>query len=200
MQRFDRHIQPPSRYGRANARRPMESGFSALELLVIVVIVCAVAAIGIPVLHAQARASVLEQNFQTLVELVTGDIMDGYSIEYRSSGEGDPNVYLSTHLEETLGGLGKDGFVNPVAGTAYGRTIVNTNTVTTVPLPESPAVLITDSPEYRFLAFNELPETERRMLAGSLVVVFLAETGSVELFYVDHEGVRSDDVVDCLVD
>jgi Tfp pilus assembly protein FimT len=43
-------------------------GFSALELLVIVVIVCVVAAIGVPVLHARAKVSVLSQNLQARVK------------------------------------------------------------------------------------------------------------------------------------
>ena len=91
-------------------------GFSALELLVIVVIVCVVAAIGIPVLHAQAKVCVLSQNLQTLGEMVGEQVMEGYFSDYRPSGEGDPTVYLSTHLEESLERYGQGGLHKPDGG------------------------------------------------------------------------------------
>jgi type II secretory pathway pseudopilin PulG len=102
-----------------------ERGFSALELLVIVVIVCVLVAIGVPALHSRAKASVLSANLQSLGSLVNEQVMEGYSTEYRQSGEGDPSDYLSTHLEESLSTAGKAGYANPVVGSVKGRVVLN---------------------------------------------------------------------------
>ena len=82
----------------------------------VIVIVCVVIAIGVPTLHSRAKASVLNANLQSLGSLVNEQVMDGYSPDYRPSGEGDPDDYLSTHLEESLSVGGKTGYVEPHRG------------------------------------------------------------------------------------
>ena len=42
--------------------------------------------------------------------------MEGYSPEYRPSGEGDLEIHLSTHLEESLSNAGTAGYTNPIVG------------------------------------------------------------------------------------
>ena len=123
-----------------------ERGFSALEILVIVVIVCVLAAIGVPALHSRAKASVLAANLQSLGSLVNEQVMEGYSPEYRPSGEGDPGKYLSTHLEESLSTAGKASYVNPVVGSERGRVVLNGSSPPTDSRSLPPAVFITDSP------------------------------------------------------
>jgi type II secretory pathway pseudopilin PulG len=170
-------------------------GFSALELLVIVVIVCVVAAIGVPVLHARAKISVLSQNLQTLGQMVQEQVIEGYSCDYRPSGEGDSTVYLSTRLEECLNAMGKAGYANPTVASGDRRVVLNSSTITTDPAPPSPAVFITDSPECRYLAFPGLDEDDSRLLAGSLVVSFNLDARTVDVFYVTGDGKRSADVM-----
>jgi type II secretory pathway pseudopilin PulG len=176
-------------------RRPQPAGFSALELLVIIVIICVVAAIGVPTLHARAKTSVLESNLQSLAELVTEKVAEGYSPQYRQSGDGNADRYLSTYLEESLSTAIDGRYVNPTVGKTSGTTIVNTS----LPAPGSPetrpAVLITDSADYQYLLFNTLAASEREALAGTLVVAFDQQGASVDVFYVDGKGCRSTSVV-----
>jgi type II secretory pathway pseudopilin PulG len=172
-----------------------ERGFSALELLVIIVIICALVAIGVPTLHARAKASVLEANLQTLGSLVSEQVAAGYSPEYRPSGEGDEAFYLSNHLEESLSAADKGDFQNPFINTEGGRAVVNSRTVPADPEAASPAVLITDYPQYQYLCFGALSEASRRLLAGAMIIAFNSEAGTVDVFYVGAEGQKSSDVV-----
>ena len=137
----------------------------------IVVIVCVVVAIGVPMVHARAKATVLSENLQSLGEMVVEQVSEGYSIKYRASGEGDAEVHLSSHLEESLNAMGTAGYVNPIVGSRNGRVVLNSSAVSTNPPAVSPAVLITDSPEYQYQAFDVVAEGIRQKLAGSLVVV-----------------------------
>ena len=172
-----------------------ERGFSALELLVIVVIVCVLVAIGVPTLHSRAKASVLDANLQGLGSLVNEQVIEGYSPEYRPSGEGDPEIYLSTHLEESLSTTDKAGYANPIVGSAGGRVVLNSSAVPADPQSVPPAVLITDSPQCQYLSFNALLDTSRRLLAGTLIIAFNPEARSVDVFFVDGDGRKSADVV-----
>ena len=176
--------------------RSSEGGFSTLELLVIVVIVCAVAAIGIPSLHSQAKAAVLRTNLQSLGSVVNTLATEGYSPEYRASGEGDPGTYLSTQLEQSLNTAGKRGYTNPVIGSRAGRVVLNTSTFPVSPQSVPPAVLITASPQYQYASFDALQDGSRRLLAGALVVAFDAGRRTVDVFYVTPDGKKSVDVVD----
>ena len=175
--------------------RCSERGFSALELVVIVVIVCVLIAIGVPALHSRAKASVLAANLQSLGAMVNEQVMEGYSPEYRPSGEGDPGRFLSTHLEESLRTAGKAGYVNPVVGAGRGRVVLNGSSAPTDPQSVAPAVFITDSPECQYVSFDALPDASRRLLAGTLVVAFNSGAKTVDVFFVDGEGRKSADVV-----
>lgn len=182
--------QPISR--RRSASDSAERGFSALELLVIVVIVCVLAAIGIPSLHARAKTTVLQANLQTLAETVSEQVLEEYSTEYRPSGEGDPEDHLSTHLEQSLGAA---GYVNPVVGADGGRVILNSGSVPTDPASLPPAIFITDSPRCLSQSFDDLPDASRRLLVGTLIVAFDAESCTVEVFYVDENGRASAEAI-----
>lgn len=170
-------------------------GFSASELLVIAVIVCVVAAIGVPVLHSRAKDSVLVQNLQTLGQMVAEQATEGYLSKYRPSGKGDPTVYLSTHLEESLDAMGKAGYANPMVRSGNKRLVLNSSTISTDPPLVPLAVIITDSPEYQYQAFVGLAEDNRRLLAGSLVVAFNLKARTVDLFYVTSDGKQSADMI-----
>jgi hypothetical protein len=172
-----------------------EGGFSVLEVLVIVVIVCVVAAIGIPTLRDRAKGSVLELNLESLGSFVMEEAMEGYSPDYRPSGEGSPARYLSTHLEESLDLAGKAGYVNPVVGSGEGRVVLNSSVAPKDPLSVPPAVFITDAPECEYLFFNALPDASRLLLAGTLIVAFNPEARTVDVFFVDRNGHKSTNVV-----
>jgi type II secretory pathway pseudopilin PulG len=170
-------------------------GFSALELLVIFSIVGVVAAIGVPTLHARARVSVLETNLESLGSLVSEQVAEGYSPQYRESGKGDPEVYLSNHLEESLGSSTSGGYVNPTVSAGSGSAVLNTSSPLLNPLGQRMAVLITDNPELQYVLFNMQPESGRQALAGTLIVAFNDESHSIDVFYVDAKGKRSGSVV-----
>jgi len=178
-----------------SCRSSSERGFSVLEMLVIVVIVCVLVAIMVPALHSRAKASVLDANLQSLAAVVNEQVMEGYSTEYRPSGEGDPEIYLSSKLEESLTAAGKAGYVNPTVGSEKGRVILSSESAPTDPGSVPPAVFITDSPECQYLSFDALADTSRNLLAGALVVAFNAEARSVDVFFVDEDGQRAADVV-----
>jgi type II secretory pathway pseudopilin PulG len=170
-------------------------GFSALELLVIIAIVCVVVAIGVPTLHARAKTSVLDVNQGSLGSMVSELVLEGYSSEYRSSGEGDPGVYLSTYLEQSLVAMSEAGFVNPIVGSEGGRVVLNSSAIPRKVPSTPPAVFITDSPLCGYLSFNGLPLTTRRLLAGTLIIAFSSENRTVDVFFADNDGSRSVDVI-----
>jgi len=178
-----------------NSFRPLQRGFGALELLVIVVIVCVLVAIGVPTLHARAKASVLDANLHSLGSWVNEQVMEGYSPEYRPSGEGDPERHLSTHLQKDLTTTGNAGYVNPMVGSASGRTVLNSSDVLIEAQSVPPAVLITDSSQCQYLSFNALPDKSRRLLVGTLIIAFNTEARTVDVFFVDGGGWKSTDVV-----
>ncbi len=173
----------------------LERGFSALEVLVIAVIVCVVVAIGVPTLYARAKVSILESNLQTLASSVMEQAAEGYSSDYRASGEGDPGRCLSTHLEESLVAAGKASYVNPFVGSKEGRAVLNSRSVPTGPQSVPPAVFITDAHQCQYLWFNDLPETSRFLLAGSLIVAFNTDARTVDVFFVNSSGQKSTNVV-----
>lgn len=133
---FDIH-RPRETQGGASPHS-WEHGFSVLEVLVVVVIVCAVAGVGIPMLHARAKASVLDANVHSLAEQVDELTIEGYSTEYRASGDGDAKVFLSLQLEESLSTPNKAGYVNPSVGPSRGRAILNSNALPPIPRQRLP--------------------------------------------------------------
>lgn len=176
--------------------RSSERGFSVLEVLVIIVIVSVFVAVGVPMLHSGAKAAVLDANVRSLATLVDELAMDGYSSEYRPSGDGDPAVFLSLQLEKALSTAGKGSYVNPTVGSRDGRVILNSSTMPTDPKSVPPAVFITDSPAYQHQTFNILTPESQRLLAGSLVVAFNVVAGTVDVFSVDEHGQASAKAVD----
>jgi type II secretory pathway pseudopilin PulG len=172
-----------------------EGGFSALEFLVIIVIVCVVVAIGVPTLHSRARSAVLDANMHTLASMVSSQVLEGYTTLYNPPTGGASDSYLSDHLTASLGSAGKAGFVNPCESASQGRAVVNSDSLPTGAEAKAPAVLITDCAEAQYTVFNALPASSRHLLAGSLVVEFNATAQTVDVFYVDAGGNKSPNVV-----
>jgi hypothetical protein len=172
-----------------------EGGFSALELVVIIIIVCSMVAVGVPVLHSRAKAAVLEINSQSLGAMVEEFVVEGYSAQYRPTGEGDPQKHLSTHLEEALNAAGSAGYVNPLEGSKDGRVVLNSGSRPAGPLSVPPAVFITNAPECQYKAFSDLSLADRLLLAGTIVVAFSSVTHTVDLFSIDADGQESAIVV-----
>ncbi|HLA83116.1 MAG TPA: type II secretion system protein [Thermoleophilia bacterium] len=172
-------------------RLDSEKGFSALELLVIIVIVCTLVGIGVPVLHAQTKQSVLDSNLRSLGSMVKESVAEGYSPEYLASGEGDPAAYLSLQLEHNLSAAGEAGYINPFVGSASGRVVINGRAIPSDPESAAPAVFITDAAEAQYHAVDALPETVRRLLSGTLVIAFDPSSLFIDVFYIDGEGNKS---------
>ena len=172
-----------------------ERGFSVLEVLIIVVVVCCVVAIGVPVLHRGADTVVLDTNVQSLGSLVNEHMIEGYSPEYRASGEGDPRTYLSLVLEQVLTEPGAAVYANPFVGRDTGTQVVNSHMVPTGPASVAPAVLITDSMDCQYGAFLDLPLGLRRLLAGTLIVAFNAPGATIDVYFVDQQGKGSTAVI-----
>ncbi len=172
-----------------------EKGFSALELLVIIVIVCALVAIGVPTLHSRAKASVLDANLQSLASIVNEDLVEGYSSEYRSSGDGDAGAYLSLQLEKSMASAGKSAYVNPFGAPNSRRDVINSHVIPTDSRRMPPAIVITDAAELQYLRANALSIAARRLLVGTLVVAFDSAGRWVDVFYIDADGNKSSNVV-----
>jgi hypothetical protein len=192
-------VSTPVAYGGPLALRLLpwssDRGISALELLIIVVVVCSVFAIGIPVLHRGADAAVLDSNLQSLGTMVNEQVAAGYSPAYRASGEGDPNVYVSSALEQSLVEQGAPLYANPFTGRDKGTGVVNSHTVSFGSAFVAPAVLITDWSDCMYATFPELPLGERHLLAGTLVVAFDTPGQTIDVYFVDQRGTGSVAVV-----
>lgn len=172
-----------------------ERGFSALEFLVIIVIVCVVVAIGVPTLHSRAKATVLDANMHTLASMVSSQVLEGYTTTYNPPTDGASDSYLSDHLTATLRSAGKASFVNPYVSANQGRTIVSSDSLPADAQVKAPAVLITDCSEAQYTVFDALPVASRHLLVGSLVVEFNSTSQTLDVFYVDGQGNRSPSVV-----
>ena len=179
----------------AAVTRSSEAGFSALELIVILVIIAAVVGVGVPTLHSRARVTVLDSNMRSLAALVQEGALDGLSGEYRQSGAGRPDKHLSTYLEETLRAEGEGGYVNPVAGVNNGRMVLNTPSIPAELLRTPPAVLITNAPDHQYGYGPSATEAGDPTLAGALIVAFDPRTNIVDVYYIDEDGRQSADVL-----
>ena len=163
-----------------------EGGFSALELLVVIVIVCTVVAIGVPALHSRAKSAVLDTNMHTLAAMITSQVLEGYSTDYNPPVNGFSDYYLNA---------GQTSFVNPCVGGSDGRAVVNSDTLPADPQAKAPAVFVTDCAEAQYAAFDSLPVAARHLLAGSLVVGFDSGSKMLGVFFVDAKGNKSPNVV-----
>jgi type II secretory pathway pseudopilin PulG len=165
-----------------------EAGFSVLEVLIIVVVVCCVVAIGVPVLHRGADAAVLDSNLQTLGAMVSQEISEGYSAQYKAEGEGDPQVHASCALQEALTASGPRLYVNPFVGQVEGTQVINSHNLALGSGFIAPAVLITDWNNCQYQTFSDMSPGLQKMLAGTLVVAFNASADTIDVYYVDQHG------------
>lgn len=189
------HRPYASRRQRVSVRAADEGGFSALELLVIAVIVCTVVAIGVPTLHSRAKAAVLDANVQSLASIVSGLVVEGYSTTYEEPGHKAKGDFVSDHLQSVLEGMGATGYMNPLVGAADGRKIVNSATLPDDPRSAAPAVFITDCGEVQYEVFDALPAVSRDSFAGTIVVAFDTASLTVDVFYVDAKSNKSPSLV-----
>jgi hypothetical protein len=172
-----------------------QQGFSALELLIIVVVVCSMVGVGVPMLHRGADSAVLDSNLQSLGSMVTEMVNEGYSPTYRGSGEGDAQVYISSALEQTLSPAGTPVYANPFVGRSKGTAVINAHQVALQQGFVAPAVLITDASDLQYPVFSGLSLAERRAVAGSLIVAFDNGGGTIDVYFVDQKGKGSHSVV-----
>ena len=172
-----------------------ERGFSVLEVLIIVVVVCCVLAVGVPVLHRGADAAVLDSNVQSLGSLVKEQIIEGYSPEFKASGDGDPRTYLSLALEQSLAKAGAPVYANPFVGRAAGSRVINSHQLVDDPTVAAPGVLITDASDAQYSVFQRLPLVVRRLLAGTLIVAFNGPEATIDVYFVDQHGKSSGVIV-----
>jgi hypothetical protein len=149
----------------------------------------------VPVLHRGADAAVLDSNLQSLGEMVNEKVTEGYSPAYKASGEGDPQRYVSSVLEQELEGSGTPVFANPFVARSKGTTVINAHQVPLAPGSAAPAVLLTDAADWQYLAFPDLSAGERRMLAGTLVVAFDIGAQTIDVYFVNQNGQGSPTVV-----
>jgi type II secretory pathway pseudopilin PulG len=165
-----------------------EAGFSVLEVLIIVVVVCSVVAIGVPVLHRGADAAVLDSNLQTLGAMVSEEMVEGYSAQYKAEGEGDPQVHASCALQEALTESEPRPYVNPFVGQVEGTQVINSHDLDLGSGFTAPAVFITDWNDCQYQAFPDTPPDFQKLLAGTLVVAFNASADTIDVYYVDQHG------------
>lgn len=174
-----------------------QEGITALEILVMVVIVGVIAALGIPAIHTRSKSAVLDANMRSLASIVEEEGLQGYDTSYRATGAGSADAYLSSRLEVLFREAGgKARYVNPCASRTTARTILNSSTVCTDPSQAPPAVFITDAADCRYDVFDSLPyDAGRHLLSGAIVVHFNTPARTVDVFYVDAAGNKSPRVV-----
>ena len=165
-----------------------ETGFSVLEILIIVVVVCAVVAIGVPVLHRGADAAVLDSNLRTLGATVNEEVIEGYSPEYKAAGEGDARVHASRALEESLTESDVPLYANPFVARVEGAQVINSHDLSLGSDFIAPAVFITDWNDCQYATIADMSPDFRQMLAGTLVVAFNASGNTVDVYYIDQHG------------
>jgi prepilin-type N-terminal cleavage/methylation domain-containing protein len=188
---------PTQGAGPSSTRPSRDLGFTVMELLVVIAIVSVLAAIGLPSLFRTSATAVLDGNARNLATLVGEEMLEGYNKTYRQTGEGSPNGCLSSRLEYLLGqAVGAARYSNPRVDGTKAFVILNSSSIPVDTSSASPAVFITDNPECCYEGFEaQQYDAYRQRLAGSLVVQFNTTTQSVDVFYVDPSGSKSDDVV-----
>jgi prepilin-type N-terminal cleavage/methylation domain-containing protein len=172
-------------------------GFTLVELIIALGIIAVLAAIAMPVYANQtslAGQAVLEANTRDVKIKLTSLILDGLDTTYRAesqdpivgatSAQGFVGIALTNALSDDAAVGNPEAIDNPISGSS---DVINAPGTVPDGCGTPPAVFITDGTRFEYSQIAP----KRAWLAGTIMVVWNAPAGTIELFWMDSDGNKS---------
>ncbi len=180
-----------------------KKAFTLIELIVVIAIIGALIAILVPTMNGfvdDARETVLEANSRGIEAFLMASSLrfdsDHLFANSTDSGTGDPEdqTYLSRYLETYFeqAGYGKNNFSikNPFSGKTG---VLNYSTYKLGSAYRQLAMVISNNSDLKYE--NSLSaSTGKTYLRGSLIVYMSNGDPTVQIYYIDKDGNKSDTV------
>lgn len=177
--------------------RHSERGFTLVELMTVVTIIGVLLTIAVPVYRVatdRATNAVLGENAHLVETKVRLLLMDDYDLRFRAGRRADPDVYLCARLAEDLasGDVGTtDATLHPIENpVSKNDNVIMAWSANQRNQATPPGVFITRARQYGYDRIRANPGR----LAGTIIVYFNNQQDTIDVFYMDENGVKSDEV------